>query len=217
MFSNAEFEKLKSICEERKITPEKLLEEKFAPLQKKISKSQGELIVALTRDYKQYSHGMTPIHYFLNETLYAGIITPRTKFPIKGYPFEFFLLGINKPHSLEIDISWEKDFKKRDDERFGNSRIGYLNLLYFMDKSPEIPDDSWEHGGFGSYSTVFPTEKPRLELYIGDQQSIPFLQQNLEGGKYLQLAKLLEYDLPVTDNMQKKVRYEQSRIFNDIE
>ena len=74
--SDAEFGALRKICEERKITPEKILEEKVAPLQEKISKSQGELIGALTRDYEQCSYGMTPVHYSLKETLYTGLITP---------------------------------------------------------------------------------------------------------------------------------------------
>jgi len=216
MISNAEFDELKKICEDRKITPEQLLEERVAPLQKKISGSQGELVGALTRDYNQCSHGMTPVHYASRETIYTGIITPETRFPIRGDSFGVFLLGVNKPYSLEINSSWERDFQEGNDGSFCNWMTDPWRLLYFMDKPAEIPEDSWQHGCFGSHSTVFPTEKPRLELYVGDQQTLPFLQQNLEGWKYLQLAELLSYDLPITEAIRKKVEDEQLKIFDSV-
>lgn len=216
MFSHVEFDELKKICEDRKVTPEQLLEEKVAPLQERISSSQGELVGALTRDYKQCSHGITPVHYALRETIYTGLITPETRFPIKGYSFGVFLLGVDKPYSLEINSSWERDFREGSDGSFGNWMTDHWRLLYFMDKPIKIPEDSWQHGCFGSHSTAFPTEKPRLELYIGNQQTIPFLQQNLEGWRYLQLSKLLGYDLPITDGIAKKVEDEQLKIFDEM-
>lgn len=216
MISNVEFEELKKIYEERKVTPEQLLEERVAPLQERISKSQGELIGALTRDYKQCSHGMTHVHYSLRKTLYTGLITPKTRFPIKGDSFGVFFLGVDKPHSLEINSSWERDFREGNDGSFGNWMTDHWKLLYFMDKPAEVPEDSWEHGCFGSHSTAFPTERPRLELYIGNQQTIPFLQQNLEGWRYLQLAKLIGYNLPMTDDIARKVEDEQLKIFDDM-
>jgi len=216
MVVNVEFDKLKRICEEKKVTPEQLLEERVAPLQERISKSQGELVGALTRDYEQCSHGMTPIHYALRETLYTGIITQETRFPIKGDSFGVFFLGVDKPYSLEINSSWERDFREGNDGSFGNWMTDHWRLLYFMDKPTEVPEDSWQHGCFGSHSTAFPTEKPRLELYVGNQQAILFLQQNLEGWRYLQLSKLLGYDLPVTDGVAKKVEEEQLKIFDEM-
>ncbi|MFH1503128.1 MAG: hypothetical protein ABIE36_00525 [Candidatus Diapherotrites archaeon] len=216
MINNVEFEELKRICEEKKISPEQLLEEKVAPLQERILKSQGEVIGALTRDYEQCSHGMTPVHYSLRETLYTGLVTSETKFPIKGDSFGVFLLGIDKPYSLEINPSWERDFREGNDGSFGNWMTDHWRLLYFMDKPAEVPEDSWQHGCFGSHSTAFPTEKARLELYIANQQAIPFLQQNLEGWRYLQLSGLLGYDLPLTDEILKKIEDEQLKIFDEM-
>lgn len=216
MISDVEIDELRRICEERKITPEQILEERVALLQEKILNSQGELIGAVTRDYEQRSYDRTSVHYSLEEVLYIGLITQKTRFPIKGDSYEVFLSGISKPYSLEVNSSWERDFIERNDESFGNWLTDHWRLLYFMDKPKEVPGDSWKHGCFGSHSTVFQTEKPRLELYIGNQQTIPFLQQNLEGWRYLQLAKLLKYDLPVTDNMKKKIENEQLNIFDEI-
>ena len=216
MISNVEFDKLKRICEDRKITPEQLLEERIAPLQERISKSQGELVGALTRDYKPCSHGMTPVYYSLRETLYTGVIGLQTRFPIKDNSFEVFLLGVDKPYSLEINSSWERDFREGNDGNFDNWMTDHWKLLYFMDKPAEIPEDSWQYDCFGSHSTAFPTEKPRLELYIGNQQAIPFLQKNLEGWRYSQLSNLLGYDLPVTEGIAKKVEDEQLTIFDEM-
>ncbi len=216
MIGNAEFDELKRICEDRKVTPEQLLEERVAPLQERISKSQGELIGALTRDYEQCSHGMTPVYYALRETLYTGLITPETRFPIKGGSFGVFLLGVDKPYSLEINSSEKRDFREENEGSFGNWMTDHWRLLYFMDKPTEVPEDSWEHGCFGSHSTAFPTEKPKLELHVGNQQAIPFLQKNLEGWRYLQLSELLGYDLPITEDIAKKVEDEQLEIFDDV-
>lgn len=213
----SEFRELVQICRERGVTPEQLLEEKVAPWQERISRSPGELIAALTRDFKQCSYGGTPVHYTLSETLHTGLITPETRFLITEMsPFDF-LLGVNKPYSIEMDSVWEIDFRERNDGSFGPTTIMLSSeLLYFMDKPPEVPADSMECGCFGSHSTTFPTEKPRLELYVGNQQAVPFLQQNLEGWRYLQLAKLLGYDLPVTDDVRKKIEKEQLSLFDNM-
>jgi len=215
MHSDVGSEELRKICEEKKVNIEKLLEEKVAPLQERISKSQGELIGALTRNYEQCSHGM-PVYYSLRKTLCTGIITPETRFPIKEDSFEIFLLGINKPYSLEINSEWERDFKEGNEGRFENWTTDHERLLYLMDKPPEIPEDSWVHGCFGSHSATVSTKKPRLELYIGNQQTISFLEQNLGGWRYLQLAKLLGYSLPITNEISKKVEDEQLKIFDDM-
>lgn len=216
MISNTELNELQSICKNKKVNIEQLLEETVAPLQKKISKSQGQLIGALTRNYEQCSHGMTPVDYTLKETLYTGIISPETKFPQTEDLFTIFLLGINKPYSLDLNSNLERDFKECYDNEFTNNKTFRWNLLYFMDKPTEIPENSWEHGCYGSHTTCLLTKKPRLELYIGNKQTIPFLQEKLEGWRYLQLSKLLEYNLPVTENITKKIEKEQLQIFDKI-
>lgn len=213
---SSEFEELKRICEERKITPEKLLEEKVAPIQDKISKFPGELICAITRDYEQGSHGVTPVHYSLGETLYAGIITPNTGFPIGKELFGNFLLGIDKPYSLDLDSFWERDFSAGAGNGFGIWTSDWTRLLYFHERPIPVPEDSMSFGCFGSNCTVIPTEKPRLEFYIGNSESVDFLQQRLEGFRYLQLSKLLEYNLPITDELTKRIEEEQLKIFDKI-
>lgn len=221
MVNLVELEELRKICEDRKINPEQLLEEKINPLQKKISSSQGELIGAITRFYKPCSHGMKPVHYMLKETLYTGIITSKTRFPKDSFD-QNFLLGIDKSYLLEINNSvWENDFENISDGNFGKPIFHDLNLilLYFMEKPAKFPKDSWEHGCYGSYSTcslLNLKKKPRLELSIGDEQTIPLLQKNLDGWRYLQFSELLGYELPVTDQITKKIEKEQLKIFNEI-
>lgn len=211
-----ELEELKKVCEDKKITIDQLLEEKVTPLYKKISSSQGELIGALTRNYEQCSHGMIPVHYSLKEILYTGLITPETKFPKKEDLFIEFLSGINKAYSLDLNSYWERDFKECNEKKFRNFKIDRWNLLCFMDRPVEIPKDSWRHSCYGSSTTCPFTKKPRLELYIGDKQTIPFLQKKLEGWRYLQLSEILEYNLPVTDYVTKKIEKEQLEIFDKI-
>ncbi len=213
---SAEFDELMGICKDRKIRPEQLLEERILPLQEKISNSQGELIGAITRNYERCPHGMNLSYHVSRETLYAGVITSETKFPRKAGSFGAFLLGIDNPYSLEINSSWERDFRKSNNGGFDSGAINLWNLLYFMDKPAEIPKDSWKQGCFGGYDLIPPTEKPRLELYIGNNQTIPFLQQNLEGWRYLQLSKLLGYDLPITEDVRKKIEEEQLKIFDEM-
>lgn len=216
MFYNAEFEELKEICGKRRITPEKLLEEKFAPLQDKISKSQGELVGALTRCYEQRSFGMVPPHYSLRKNLYAGVITGETRFPLNGGSFSIFLSGVKNPHSLELNSAWEMDFIEEKNCIFSNYMTDSLTLLYFMDKPAHVPEDSFGHEYPGGSSIAFPTKKSRLELYIGNQDALPFLQQNLEGWRYIQLPKLLGCELPMTPEMEKKIEGEHLKIFDEI-
>ncbi len=215
MFSKSEIEEIKNTCNERKITPEKFLEEKLAPFQEKISKSKGELIGALTRGYEESSFGMNPVWYSSKETLYAGLITPETRFPSKKEMIRSFLLGVDKSHSLELDRNHERDFYKSKDNSFFDFN-NLFGILYFLDKPPVVPEDAFESGCFGSRSTVIPTKKPRLELYVGNNETIPFLQKNLEGWRYVQLQKLLDYYLPIDEEITKKIEKEQLEIFDKI-
>jgi len=214
MFSKSEIEEIKKTCNERKITPEKLLEKKLAPFNEKISQFKGQLIGALTRGYSESSSGMNPVWYSQRETLYAGIITPETRFPFKGEMIGSFLLGINKSCSLELGHTFERDFYENKNGGFFDFN-NLFGILYFLDKPPVVPEDSYTHGCFGSHSTTFQTKKPRLELYLGDKETIPFLQQ-LEGWRYVQLQKLLNYYLPITEEITKKIEKEQLSIFDKI-
>jgi len=67
-----EYEEIKEDCRKKNVSPEGLLEEKVKPLEKILSKSHGELVSAITRDYES-SYGMNLLQYSLRENLYAGI------------------------------------------------------------------------------------------------------------------------------------------------
>jgi hypothetical protein len=221
-FREPEFEEVIKICEDRKLTPEKLLEEKIAPFKRKMSNSQGELIGALTRGYDYLEGGCFGggINYSLKETFYVGIINSETRFPSKGDSFNAFLCGVDKPCSFTLSYSTENEFKEREDKNFYTPWvIDNLRFLYFMEKPPQLPEDAYSYSGGcfgGMICMTHQTEKPRLELYIGNKEATPFLQNQLEGWKYLQLSSLLNYNLPITNEINEKNKKEQLKLFDEI-
>lgn len=216
MISNSELEEIRYICNERKIMPEDLLEERIAPLQENISKSNGELICALMRNYE--SSSCSPDRYSLRETLYAGIITKKTRLTLKWDLKNkgAFVLGVDKPYSLERYSPWERDFTEQNDGSFKNWLTDHLFMLYFMEKPPVAPEERISGGCFGGYSGRTKTKKQRLELYIGNQQSVPFLQNMLEGWRYMKLSNLLGYELPISEEVRKNIENEQMDIFDRV-
>lgn len=222
LFIDAEYLEMERICNERDISPENLLEEKLAPCQARILESERELIAAVERDYQRTSFGTRPVHYSLSTTLRTGIITPETGFVSPGdysncrIRSSSFLLGVEKPFSLRLSTGLEEDFKEEKDNSFAHFPPDFFRFLYFMERPPKVPDDSWEGGCYGGRGTVFPTDKSRLELYIGDQEAIPFLREQLEGWRYLQLAELLGYTLPITEDVEKKIEEEQFALYEEM-
>lgn len=81
-----------------------------------------------------------------------------------------------------------------------------------MEKPVEVSEGEWRNNYF--YRMMIPSRQPRLELYIGDINAVPFLQERLEGWRYLQLAELLGYNLPITESLRKKIEDEQLDIFD---
>lgn len=203
-----EWSKIRKEVESRNVHPEKLLEEKLAPLQARISESEGHLMGAMRRHYEQCSWDMAPVHYFLSETLYAGIITPETRFntSLDSLMPTPFMSGIKNPYSLSL--AYDRDLTEGVDGRFQSLDYNHPNLLlfYFMEHPPIVPQDSARMS--------LTTEKPRLELYVGDKEVTPFLQNNLEGWRYVQLKGLLGYDLPITPEITQKIEKEQLEIYS---
>ena len=205
-FSNRELSEITEITHQGKDIQE-LLEEKLAPFKEKISQANGQLITALTRRYESRSCGMRRPVYGLETMLYTGIVTPETKF--HGLDDHYsFLLGIKNAHYL--DLSSEIDFRRNEKGNFGIWVPSVLTLLYFMERPPVDPES------LASFFEGILKPKPRLELYIGDQEAIPFLQNTLEGWRYLQLSQLLEYELPVTSEITQKIEGEQLEIYKAI-
>jgi len=206
---DTEWSEIRKEVESRNIHPEKLLEEKLAPLQVRISESEGRLIGAMGRHYKQCSWDKTPVHYFLSETLYAGIITLETRFANSLDSFYWSLLfmsGIKNPYSLSLASDGDFTGNKESCFSYPDLHTPSLRLLYFMERPPTIPQDSSR-----MFST---TEKPRLEFHIGDKEAIPFFQNNLQGWQYTKLRKLLGYELPITPEISKKIEKEQLEIYS---
>lgn len=206
ILTNSELDEIKKECEEKGTTPEQILAKKVGPFQDKISKSSGQLMGAITRRYESYNSSNFLGISHLEETLYTGIITPQTKFAD-----EFLMTlvtGLEKAFSLSLDSS--------DHAKFIDSKVdskgafyGYLDSLFFMDRPPaQDPDEPVRR--------IFQTKKPRLEMYIGNEETIPVLIEQLEGWRYNQLSKLLGYSLPGNDQITKKIEQEQLKLFDDI-
>jgi hypothetical protein len=198
ILSNSELDEIKKECGEQKTTPQEILAKKVVPFQDKISKSNGQLIGAITRHYDRYTNSFDFVH--LDETLYTGIITPKTKFTT-----EFLMkliTGVEKAFSLSLGSPYHPEFIDSK-----GSFYGYLDSLFFMDKPPARDE---------SVPRIFQTKKPRLELYIGNEETIPLLIEKLEGWRYIQLSKLLGYSLPSNDELTKRIEQEQLKLFDDI-
>jgi hypothetical protein len=200
ILSNSELDEIKKECEEKGTTPEKILAEKVAPFQNRISKSSGQLMGAITRHYSGFGNFLNFAH--LDETLYTGIITPQTKFAN-----EFLMTvvtGLEKAFSLLLNSSGHAEFMNSK-----GAFYGYLDSLFFMDRLPAQNQEE-------PVRRIFRTKKPRLELYIGNEETIPVLIEQLEGWRYTQLSKLLGYSLPGNDQLTKKIEEEQLKLFDDI-
>lgn len=202
ILSNLELDEIKKECEEKGTTPEKILAEKVAPFQDRISKSSGQLMGAIARHYESYDSSSFLGISRLDETLYTGIITPQTKFAD-----EFLMTvvtGLEKAFSLSLNSSGHAKFMNSE-----GAFYGYLDSLFFMDRPPT--QDTNE-----SIPRYFQTKKPRLELYIGNEETVPVLIEQLEGWRYNQLSKLLGYSLPGNDKLTKRIEQEQLKLFDDI-
>lgn len=201
ILSNSELDEIKKECEEKGTTPEKILAKKVAPFQDRISKSSGQLMGAITRHYD------SPTCTFLNfahldETLYTGIITSQTRFANEY--LMTVVTGLEKASSLSLNSSGHAEFMDSK-----GAFYGYLDSLFFMNRPPAGDSDE-------PVRRIFQTKKPRLELYIGNEETIPVLIEQLEGWKYVQLSKLLGYSLPGNDQLTKKIEQEQLKLFDDI-
>jgi len=215
-----EFKAILAEINARNLPMGELLEEKLAPLQLKISESPGQLMGAVTRNYKQSSFGIKPVNYLLETTLYAGIITPETRFvterpSLLENPFSFaFISGIKNPCSLDVRcLTQTEEFRKNERGEFNLFSANIAHLLYFMERPPRVPQNGIGEGCFPSEAITTQTAKPRLEVYTGNEETIPFLQIDLAGWQYASLSKILGYDLPITEKIDKRIEQEQMEIY----
>ena len=163
--------KLEREAFKKRVDPKELVREKMDPFQKKISPIPGQLIGAITRHYVTCSINC-PVSYTLRENLYAGIITPKTTFSIDESSYRGFLTYVDSPQALEIHTDLEGDFRSTDANTFRYYPFDDFLCLYFMEQPPQVPWDGIElHFNFNPYKIVM----PRLELYIGDNETIPIL------------------------------------------
>jgi hypothetical protein len=166
----------------------KRLEEMRGTLQQKLSRLQGELVVAVSRDYEEFRmnpHG--PVDsYSIQELLEIGLIGNETSFGRLDSPELSPLI-----EGLQSTIYQSKDgkFLTRDVNRFWGIDLKGIFLLVDMHEPPELPiqDNSIFGLGEGNLRQGFPRPGPminktrdsRLELYIGNSMAGPYLKGRL--------------------------------------
>ncbi len=188
--------------------------EKLLPLQEKISSKTGEIIMADSKYYR--SHGCGGGWWHKEEKLEAGIIGPKTKFPLTKEDFHNLngiLFGVVRPHEYSRD---SKKFAEFDNCFMGDDFASSLRDLAYMDEPPEIPRGAVEYGCFGKIRGVQEIEEPRLKFYIGDEESIPFLEKLLPGYSYLELSDCLGKELPLNGKIKDKIEKEQWESYNNL-
>ncbi len=224
----AEISMLYAAVKERGLSLDQLLKEKTSPLQERISSRKGELIAALTRGYHEVSFDH-PYDTFYSEKIdmHMGIITGETSFPEVSEVNRFlqteFLNGIKNACIANLS-SWRDETVKEQGESFTAHHSfftnNFLSLVYFMEEPP-LPSDSpyWITGDHIGPPVRLPTsiiKEPRLELFIGNEESIPVIQKNLNGWQYTSVAKLLGVELPIEGEISKKIEQEQVELYESI-
>ncbi|MEK6915351.1 MAG: hypothetical protein AABW89_02325 [Nanoarchaeota archaeon] len=177
-------------------------------LNQKVNQHCGELIAASSREYESYGCGGRQLR--LRERFEVGTITDRTEFT-DCFTTNAFLSGVKT--------------SKRETSDFYGASYDVMSLVADMDKPPEPPARSF-HDLDGNpfrpiriyeFEEFFErTESPRLALWIGDAETIPYLQNRLEGHVYMTLARTLERELPMTEKILRKIENEQFDLYKSI-
>ena len=166
-YNKKESEEWVAACRARGITdPNILYKETVAPFIERMRKADGQLVSAIET---YFWHGS------FERGVSVGIITPETKFQPDLYKGTF-LIGLKTPN--RITIGSEEEWREH------GSFVGDefpLELLYFMNRPPEAYDQGPLYRLFQKMSKLIKTDDPRLELYIGNEEVIPNLQDVLRG------------------------------------
>jgi hypothetical protein len=209
-----EYAELNQICKDNDKTLNKLLEERLAPFQSKISNANSQLISVIARSYEGSSFGREHKWYSLEEELFLGIITNKTKFVPSGESI-YFMLGIKNPLVVRASSPSDEHFFRKDEQGGFFAPFDKWPFLYFMERPPKMPEGSYEGGCFGGTTRAIKTDKPRLELFIGDEETLPLLE-SLKGWQYMALSDTLGYPMPITEFVQNKIEAEQLEIYEKM-
>jgi len=198
---------LKSVSNARESLREKSLNRKVALLQKKICKSQGELIVVYTAYYervKKTAHEYYDSFFSLERYIQTGIITPET---IVSNSDEF-LTGIKNSYYKEIGVAYDRDFQALDNDRF----IRFPLRTPLSHLKGKQPDEEY----FLYHQLAHFPEDPSLYLKIGNNEAIPLLQKTLESWRYIELSRLLGIELPLNDKILNGLKEDKLKIFHEL-
>lgn len=177
----------------------------LSPLQDKIFKSQGELIVAYINYYnnmKKTAHTSYEEFYSLERCLQTGIITPKTRVSDRE-----FITGVKKAYYKEICPAYDRDF-----EPLRGSFTPFFIKNPLSHLKEKQPDEEFFLCHFLSHVFI----DPSLYLKIGNKDSIPLLQETLESWRYMELSGLLGMELPVNDKILNDLTEDKLKIFSEM-
>lgn len=208
---------------ERKIKESKLSQKDYFTrctdsFNKELEGREGQLIVALTRRFSQNDFCSDPSVHLglanLEEEVQIGLITNKTKVGASDNLLMHspFVKNVEKAHHLGGNGLWAEAYTNAFTEK-----ENVLFLLAFHDEPPKGTPDYNSGGCFGgNVQTYTPTKKPRLEFFIGDEKAMHFMQSNLKGYQYQLASNFLGRDLPLSEELEDKIKKEQVDLFEGI-
>ena len=203
-----ELEEIRQLIRGSGLEEKVFLEKEFAPLNARIAAVRGQLIVTHTRLYEPMTYSSDPrdeSRLILTERIQIGIITDKTRVSVETEDTLHFY------NTLIFDVQTlypkEKSSSKQIPAFYIPQGIFTLPVVYFRDRPPAAEG-----------KVVFPLikNKPRLKLYTGDAEAIPFLQSELKGYEYTALSRDSGRELPLNPELESKIRKEQLNAYNEL-
>lgn len=202
-----ELDEIRQAIEESGLDRGAFLAQAFSPLNQRIAAVRGELIAIHTRLYEQMDFSSNPDDetlVTLEERTQAGLITEKTRIPTCAEERAFDAELISG-----VRVVYPQDALSLLRTSFSVLLLQQaLPTLYFRNRPPVAK---------GKTFFEIKERKPRLELYIGDAEALPYLQSRLKGYEYVELRRLSGRDLPLSPQVEKKIREEQLETYEGVQ
>ncbi len=195
------------------------------PVYEKIKSHSGELI---TVEYIHSSFNPPSFSSLLTKTFYFGVMGKDIKIPaISGWSGlrKGIIEGLESICSLDRQF---ENFRKIDSRNFNAPPLTNATMEWYFMNEPvglgkykddfitfdELHDALNSEGGnnLEKYLAKSLGRAPRLTFYIGDEESVPFLENVLEGWQYDLLGNFLNYQMPESKIVDEKRTKEQSTL-----
>ncbi len=195
------------------LTPENFFERNLKELNDRIMDRKGEMLSAITHEYYEpilCADGTEEEKlYTIRKMLHIGLIGDKTRIGFDSVsPFERFILNLDIYHIHHIhcidDFYQEGSRLVKMEEADGlNMMMAYSTysrdartLVYFRERPPAVPLDNFVGGLVGTKpSVISKCEKPRLQFYIGDEETKRMLRREVEEEVCRELENILGKEL----------------------